>query len=82
LNGQPSTRAATRTAEGASIASSTAPIAPVRSKVAPVRTSRQMLCGPFTSDLPARMQRRDPEAEVAIGHALEAGVRIMLAKVS
>jgi len=43
LNGQPRTRARIRTPRGASSASSTTPMAPLRSSVAPVRISRQML---------------------------------------
>jgi hypothetical protein len=48
LNGQPSTRASTRSRGGALHRLQHLPIAPVRSKVASVRISRQMLWGPFT----------------------------------
>jgi hypothetical protein len=67
-------RATIRRLRGARKASRTTPIAPVRSSVAPVRTSRQMLWGPLTSELPARMKCRDAHRQVAVFHLSEARI--------
>src|SRR5680860_733728 len=67
LNGHARQRSVPRTSGGASSASITTAIAPVRSSVAPVRIRRIILCGPrIALQLPARVEARDAHAQVAI----------------
>jgi hypothetical protein len=66
MNGLPSAFATNRNDIGASKASKTTFIAPVRSSVAPVRINRQMLCGPRMLDFPSRMQRCDTHCHIAV----------------
>ena len=73
MNGLPSACATKRSGFGASNASSTTFMAPVRSSVAPVRISRITLCGPRMSELPAGMQGGNTHAEVPVFCIFETG---------